>query len=256
MTDRDPFSLNGAVALVTGAGGGIGQGIAAALAAGGADVALLGRREAPLQPVRSAMEEQGARCVAVTADVTSADAFGQAVDTVEAALGAVTILVNAAGTQPQEGTAVDLSEATWDEMMHMMVRGTWIPCQVLGRRMIERGGGKIVNLASTFSFIVHPHATAYATAKGAVLQLTRSLAAGWAPYRVNVNAVAPTGVRTEANAHMLDDPDFLASFLPSIPAGRLARPEDVGWAVRYLASPAADMVHGHTLLVDGGYTLL
>ena len=165
------------------------------------------------------------------------------------------MLVNSAGVQ-LTGPSLEVSEDAWDETIDSNLKSLFFCCQAAGRHFVEQGRGKIVNLGSTFSLAGFPGFAAYTASKGAVLQLTRTLAAEWSSLGVNVNALGPTAIRTEMNAYLLDDPAFLESFLPKVPAGRVGQPQDVVGAAVFLASDASDFVHGHLLLVDGGYTAI
>ena len=168
-------------------------------------------------------------------------------------LGGLDILVNSAGVQIT-GPSLEVTEEQWDETLDANLKSMFFSCQAAGRRFIEQGHGKIINLASTFSFVGFPEFAAYCSSKGGVALLTKTLAAEWAPSGVHVNAIAPTAVRTEMNAYLLDDPGFLEFFVPKVPAGRVGDPSDVAGAAVFLAGDGSDFVHGHLLLVDGGYT--
>lgn len=250
-----PFDLDGQIALVTGAGSGIGRAIAVGLAEAGADVAALGRNRERLDGTVEAVVARGRRGISITADVTEAAEVNRAFERVIEELGDLHILVNSAGAQIT-GDAVSFAEADWDTVLDANLKGTFLCCQAAARHFLANGGGKIINLASTFSFVGFPQFAAYCASKGGVLLLTRALATEWAKDNINVNAIAPCATRTELNAYLLDDPAFLEGFLPRFPAGRIAKPEDMVGAAVYLSSRASDMVHGHTVLVDGGYTAI
>ena len=170
-------------------------------------------------------------------------------------MAALDILVNSAGVQIT-GPSLEVTEEQWDETLDANLKSMFFSCQAAGRQFISQGHGKIINLASTFSFVGFPEFAAYCSSKGGVALLTKTLAAEWAPSGVNVNAIAPTAVRTEMNAYLLDDPGFLDFFVPKVPAGRVGDPSDVAGAAVFLAGSGSDFVHGHLLLVDGGYTAI
>ena len=241
------FDLTGRRALVTGGGGGIGRGIAGALAEAGASVAVLGRSES----ADEAAAELGG--VAVRADLNDRDALLRGFDEAVERLGGLDILVNSHGIG-RAAEAVDHDLADWDEVIEVNLTATFELCQLAGRIMVAQGSGKIVNIASVMSFQGGWRITSYAASKGGVSQLTMALANEWAPHGVNVNAIAPGYVKTALNARIWrDDPERTAQIDVRIPAGRWGEPADIGGAAVFLASPAADYVQGVTLPVDGGW---
>jgi 2-deoxy-D-gluconate 3-dehydrogenase len=241
------FDLSGRRALVTGGGGGIGRGLARALADAGAQVAVLGRSDS----AKEAAAELGG--VAVRADLADRDelrrGFGEAVER----LGGIDILVNSHGIG-RPSAAVDHALADWDEVIEVNLTATFALCQLAAGPMLERGGGKIVNIASLLSFQGGLRVSSYAASKGAIATLTMALANEWAPHGVNVNAIAPGYVKTQLNERIWrDDPERTAQITARIPAGRWAEPSDLAGAVVFLSSAASDYVHGAILVVDGGW---
>lgn len=248
-------SLEGRRAIVTGGGRGIGRAVALALAAEGADVAVVGRTEESLSAVADEIRAVGRTAVSIPHDLTRVGEIPDLFDQLADELGGLDILVNSAGVQIT-GPSVDVTEEQWDETLDANLKALFFSCQAAGLRFIDQGRGKIINLASTFSVVGFPQFAAYCASKGGVALITKTLAAEWAGSGVNVNAIAPTAVRTEMNAYLLDDQSFLNFFLPKVPAGRVGDPSDVAGAAVFLAGPGSDFVHGHLLFVDGGYTAI
>jgi 2-deoxy-D-gluconate 3-dehydrogenase len=246
-------SLDGRKAIVAGGGRGIGRAVALAFANEGADVAVVGRRQESLSAVADEVRALGRQAVVEPQDLTLVGEIPRLFDRISSELGGFDVLVNSAGVQIT-GPSLEVTETQWDETLDANLKSMFFSCQAAGRRFIEQGYGKIINLASTFSFVGFPEFAAYCSSKGGVALLTKTLAAEWASSGVNVNAIAPTAVRTEMNAYLLDDPGFLEFFLPKVPAGRVGDPSDVAGAAVFLAGPGSDFIHGHLLLVDGGYT--
>ena len=245
-----PFDLTGRTAAVTGGGRGLGLGISTALLEAGADVVVLGRTGVPAELTDRA-ESLGRSVHFVALDLADADAIA-ATAAVVLADHRVDILVNNAGTQDRY-PAVDFPLAAWDAVLDINLRAVFQLCQLFGRPMLERGEGKIVNLASLLSFQGGLTVPAYAASKGAVAQLTKALCNEWSSHGVNVNAIAPGYMATEMNAALLADPDRLAALSARIPAGRWGQPDDIGNVAVFLASDAARYVHGQILAVDGGW---
>jgi 2-deoxy-D-gluconate 3-dehydrogenase len=249
-TMSTPFDLSGKTAVVTGGGRGLGLGISDALLEAGADVIVFGRSPLPVALTKHAAE-LGRQVDFVALDLANSDAIAAAADQVLSAR-RVDILVNNAGTQDRY-PAVNFPLAAWDSVLDVNLRAVFQLCQQFGRPMLERGEGKIVNLASLLSFQGGTTVPAYAASKGAVAQLTKALCNEWSSRGVNVNAVAPGYMATEMNTALLADPVRMEQISTRIPAGRWGEPEDIGNVVVFLASPAAAYVHGQVLAVDGGW---
>lgn len=248
------FRLDGKIAVVTGGARGIGRAAASALAAAGATVAILDRDAATAETSAKAIAADGSAISAHAADVTDESALERAFATIVQHLGGVDILVNSAGIGLRHA-AVDHPLADWERVVAVNLTGVFLSSRIAARSMISRGGGAIVNLASIMAFSgggLYPNVSYQAT-KGAVVNMTRALAVEWAQSGIRVNAVAPTWVRTDLTAAVLDQPGILERIAELTPLRRLATPEEVAHAILFLASPAAAMITGHTLPVDGGF---
>jgi NAD(P)-dependent dehydrogenase (short-subunit alcohol dehydrogenase family) len=247
------WSLDGRVALVTGAGRGIGRGCALELARAGAAVVLVARTESDLDSVATEIADAGGDARVVAADATTAAGVTEGVGAAKA-LGDLRILVTAAGTN-HPGPARDYPMQWWDALFELNVRATFLACQAVGDDLLTRGvPGSVVTVSSQMGAVGYPGRAAYCATKHAVDGLTRALAVEWAREQIRVNAVAPTFVETPMTRPMLADPAFRAEVLERLPTGRLATVEEVAHAVRYLACDASGSVTGHVLRVDGGWT--
>jgi len=247
-----PFSLEGKIALVTGASRGLGRAIAAGLAQAGADVVCASTRRAGTDETAAQVRALGRRAWQVEADLSDRAAVLAMADDAERQAGRVDILVNNGGTI-RRAPAVDYSLEDWDAVIRTNLNAVFILSQRLGRGMVERGAGKIVNVASLLSFSGGITVPAYTASKHAVTGVTKALANEWARHGVQVNAVAPGYFRTDNTQRLQDDPARSAEISARIPAGRWGEPQDLAGAVVFLASPAADYVNGHVLVVDGGW---
>jgi NAD(P)-dependent dehydrogenase (short-subunit alcohol dehydrogenase family) len=248
------FDLDGRTALVTGASRGLGAAIALALANAGADVALGVRDPSTAADLVARIEAMGRRAVAVRMDVLDLGQITSAVDEVVERLGRLDILINNAGASPEDPAEV-VTEANFDLTMGVNVKGTFFASQAAGRVMIRQGFGRIISLSSQAGFVALPTESVYCMSKAAIAHLTRCLAVEWGSHGITVNAVAPTFIRTPGTAAALADPTFEAEVMDRI-AGlhRIGEPVEVAGAVVFLASPAASLITGHTLLIDGGWT--
>jgi 2-deoxy-D-gluconate 3-dehydrogenase len=247
----DSFRLTGKNALVTGSSRGMGAAIAVALAQAGANVALHASQSVPADVIR-AVGETGVKHVALTADLSQPDRAPKLIDQAVAALDSIDILINNAGIT-RRAPAVDYSLADWGDVLATNLTSVFRLCQCAARPMLERGSGKIVNIASLLSFQGGITVPAYAAAKGGVAQLTKALANEWAARGVQVNAIAPGYMATELTQALQDDTTRNRQILERIPAGRWGSPQDVAGAAVFLASPASDYISGHILVVDGGW---
>ncbi len=245
-------TLAGKTALITGAAQGIGRAIAEAFAREGVNLLLLDLSDTVTETA-AALRDAGATCTALTVDVTDPEAVDRAVQAGLAEFGSLDILVNNAGVV-RLAPAETLTLKDWDLTMNVNLRATFIVAQRVGRTMIERGQGTIINLASQASLVALDEHAAYCASKAAVVGLTQVLALEWARYNVTVNAVAPTVVLTELGKRAWSGPKGEA-MRAKIPLRRFALPEDVAAAAVFLAGEGARMITGQTLVVDGGYTI-
>jgi len=249
------FGLDGRVCLVTGAARGIGRAIAVALAEAGADVALGLRDAGTGEEVAQAVAATGRTALALQLDVTDLDQVRDGVESVVEHFGRIDVLVNNAGIGLPETPAEDVAVEDFDAMVTLNLRGTFFTSQAAGRAMIRQGSGRIVNLSSQAGFVALPGEAVYCMTKAAISHLTKCLAVEWGQHGVTVNAVAPTFIATPGTEPALSDPAFRGDVEERI-AGlhRIGTPDDVTGAVVFLASPAASLITGQTLLVDGGWT--
>jgi 2-dehydro-3-deoxy-D-gluconate 5-dehydrogenase len=248
----DAYSLEGKRAVVTGASRGLGAAIAVALAEAGADVAVVDLPSMNTAGTCDLIEALGRKAVPVAADLSRREDQDSVLAESPERLGGLDILVNNAGII-RRTPAADYSDADWDAVVEINLTAVFRLCRAAGVHMLAQAHGKIVNIASLLSFQGGVFVPAYAASKGGVAQITKALANEWAGRGVNVNAIAPGYIATDNTAALRADPVRSRQILERIPAGRWGVPQDIGRVAAFLASPAADYVHGHVLVVDGGW---
>lgn len=251
MPDLSVFDLTGRLALVTGSSEGIGLALASGLGRAGARIALNGRNAAKLDAAAARLAGQGIAVETARFDVADRDAVFKSIERIERDLGAIDILVNNAGVQRRHPFE-SFPEETWREIMAINIDGVFHVTQAVGKRMVERKHGRIINICSVTSELGRATIVPYAATKGALRQMTRGLSAEWAKHNVQINAIAPGYIRTPLNQALMDDEKFSAWVAARTPAGRWADAEELVGAAIFLASDAASYVNGHVLYVDGG----
>jgi len=254
MADSFPsFDLSGQIVLVTAAARGLGRACALAMAHAGANVALgLRKRDSGLSLARD-IEGMGRRALPLQMDMEKLDEIRSAVAEAHAHFGRIDTLVNNAGVGP-ENRAENVTEADFDYTLRVNLKGTFFACQEVGRLMMKQGSGRIINMSSQAGGVALPGEPIYWMTKAAINHLTRCLAVEWGGHNITVNAVAPTFIETDGTAEALSNPAFHGHVLASIALGRVGKPVEVAGAVVFLASPAASLITGATLLVDGGWS--
>jgi NAD(P)-dependent dehydrogenase (short-subunit alcohol dehydrogenase family) len=246
------FSLEGKVAVVTGGTSGIGLALSLGLADAGANVVATSRREQLVDSTALEIEARGRKTLCMASDVSDRASLEKLNAAVMKEFGKIDILVNCAGIIKRAPT-LDFDEAEWSNILNVNLTGTLRACQVFGRPMLERGYGRVVNIASLNSFVALNEVAAYAASKAGVASLTRSLAVEWSKKGVTVNAVAPGVFRTDLNAQLLDSTPRGQELLMRTPMGRFGKTEELVGAVLYLASDSASFVTGQVVVVDGGF---
>jgi NAD(P)-dependent dehydrogenase (short-subunit alcohol dehydrogenase family) len=247
------FDLSGRVAIVTGAGRGLGRTMALALAAAGADICGVARTATELESLADEVRALGRRATFATADATSESDARSAVTTCLQELGRLDILVNNAGINIRK-PVLELSEAEYRQVLDTNLVGYFHFARAAGPTMIDQGSGKVINISSILGHVALATQGAYASSKGGIEQLTRVLALEWASHNVQVNAIGPTYFETELTRPLFNDPERHAFITGRTPMGRWGQPHELAGAVIFLASRASDYITGHSLMVDGGWT--
>jgi 2-deoxy-D-gluconate 3-dehydrogenase len=249
------FNLEGKAAVVTGGGSGIGRSIALGLAQAGAHVVITelpGKMEAA-QTTAELVRSTGKQAVTVELDVTSTANIASMVDQACRAFGRIDVLVNNAGIIIRK-KAVEVTEEEWDKVMDVNLKGVFFTSQAVGKQMIRQKNGKIINIASINGVIGSAERSSYTASKAGVINLTRTLAAEWAEFGIHVNAIGPTYLLTPLTENLFANDSFREDYFRRQPIQRIGTPEDLVGTVIFLASPASDLVTGHTIMVDGGWT--
>ena len=254
MKQQSSFTLAGQVALVTASSKGIGKACALALAESGANI-ILGLRDINTgKTVVKKIQQLGCEVLPVQMDVTRLDEISSAVQAGLQHFKRIDILVNNAGIGAPN-PAEHVTEKDFDDTLNVNLKGTFFTAQAVGKVMIKQKRGRIINICSQAGFVALPTESVYCMTKAAIAHLTKCLALEWAPYNITVNAVAPTFITTPGTRKWLDDAEFRASVRQRIPLGRIGKPEEVAGPVVFLASPAAALITGETIMVDGGWTI-
>src|SRR5512136_1083842 len=248
------FSLKNKVVLITGASRGIGEAVAIGLAQAGADLAIASRKLPDLEGVAAEVRKGGRKCLPVAAHVGRVEEVNNLVKKVVEEFGRIDILVNNAATNPTMAQALDVDERAWDSIMNLNLKGLFFLSQAVARVMKEKGGGKIINVAS-IAGITPDLLPIYSISKAGVIMATKVMAQQWAPYNIRVNAIAPGLTKTKFSEALWNNPDILKHAMALTPMGRVGEPEEMVGTILYLASDASSYVTGQVIAIDGGKTI-
>ncbi|MFH1015784.1 MAG: glucose 1-dehydrogenase [Chloroflexota bacterium] len=247
--------LSGKIAIVTGGNQGIGLAIAQGLARAGATVVIANRRAEAGEAAALSLQAEKLKAIAIPVDISKLSSIEELVKKTLDKFGKIDILVNNAGVVLRK-PALGFTEAEWDRIIDTNLKGTFFCCQAVGREMVKRQTGKIINVSSVVSQVAQVDRSVYSASKAGVSHLTRALALEWAPFHVNVNAIGPGVTHTDINRqYFKDHPEVLQAFIDDIPMGRAGNVDDCIGAAVFLASEASDFITGQTLIIDGGMTI-
>lgn len=249
------FNLSGNVAVITGGNGGLGRSIAIGLAEAGASVAIFGRNEDKNKNTLAELKAIGVKAMALKIDITKRTELAPAIKKVEQELGGISILVNNAGIAVLSGGILNETEEEWDSVIETQLKAVFLLSKLVAKSMVNNKKGKIINIGSMYSFFGSGIIPSYSTAKGAIIQLTKSMAIELAPYNIQVNTIAPGWFETDMTAVVKTMPVMNDEIIQRTPAGRWGQPKELAGTAVFLASKASDFVTGETIRVDGGYAI-
>jgi len=246
--------LDNKIAIITGAGKGIGRDIALTFAEAGAKLAIISRTESDLQKLAKEVDELGSQALVMPMDIRSVDNIYQSIDKILNHYSRIDILVNSAGTEIFE-KVIDVTEKNWYQTIETNLKGTFFMCQAVAKQaMLPQKSGKIINISSQLAFVGNYDRSVYCSSKGGISAMTRAMAIEWADYNINVNEIAPGYTKTEMIKEIIEDKEKYNKAISLIPLKKMAEPREVSVTALYLASEYADFVTGSSILIDGGYT--
>lgn len=255
MAQTKLFNLSGNVAVITGGNGGLGRSIAISLGTAGSSIAIFGRNEEKNNKTILELRELGITAIALKVDITKSSELAPAIAKVEKELGVITILVNNAGIINVSGGILNETEKDWNKVMDTQLNGVFLLSQLVAKSMAKHKRGKIINIGSMYSIFGSGRVPSYSAAKGAVIQLTKSMAVELAAYNIQVNAIVPGWFITDMTEGARSNQDLYNEILLRTPAGRFGEPEEIAGTAVFLSSKASDFITGETIRVDGGYAI-